>query len=294
MEKVLRSVVVGTTGVCNASCVHCPTNKPETAHLLRRPMDLSLFESLVDQLSAGRFAVRSFFSFGLFGDALLDPFVVERAEILHAKLPSVPFSINTNAAAYRPAAHAALVDYVKALVIHIESLRPEVYDVIMRPLRLEHVLPKIDMILQDFGRKATVGVPLHRANIGDRKAIAEYFLERGAGEIHFSALSNRCSQDPCFDLLALAPQGPPCRGDIVQNLIVDWDGKVLMCCNDFQKKVPVGDLTDSSVEEILENQQRASFAAKLDAGEWPSIATCSKCKWDKVEPALLGLYTKQD
>jgi MoaA/NifB/PqqE/SkfB family radical SAM enzyme len=186
----LRSVIIGTTGLCNASCIHCPTGKPETAHLPKRVMRLDLFENIVRQTAENELSVQGNLSLGLFGDGLLDPFVVQRCEIVRRWLPHAPLAINTNGAAYDRAKHLPLVDLVRSISLHVESLRPEIYNLIMQPLRFERVFPNIQSMLQDFGRIATPGTPLHRLNIGERDSLLAFFKDAGAREVHFAAISN--------------------------------------------------------------------------------------------------------
>src|SRR5262245_18287990 len=106
-RRSIRSIIVGGTSVCNASCVHCPTNKSETAHVVTGVMSNRLFESIIDQLARG-YDVRGYIGYGLFGDALVDPLVVERTAYIRERLPYVTMSIGTNAAAYNREKHSCL------------------------------------------------------------------------------------------------------------------------------------------------------------------------------------------
>jgi radical SAM protein with 4Fe4S-binding SPASM domain len=152
----------------------------------------------------------------------------------------------------------------------------------MRPLRFERVIKKIDALLHDFRGKVYVAVPWHRKNDSERQKIADYFLKQECKEIQFFGLSNRCSTSPTFQELAFEPFPHPCRGEILQNLIFDWDGKVFPCCNDFRKIDPIGNLSNSSVREVMTSREREAFGFKLDQGAWPTMPTCSTCLWDKV------------
>ena len=79
-----------------------------------------------------------------------------------------------------------------------------------------------------------------------------------------------------------------CRSDILRNFIVDWDGSVFPCCNDFHKIFPIGQLRSSSVREVLDSPLRSQLAQQLDSGDWARIPTCSTCSWDKCAVELLG------
>ena len=58
-----------------------------------------------------------FLSFGLFGDGLLDPYVIERAQLMKQKLSKVILHVNTNGAAYSHNKHLPLFDLVDVLAL---------------------------------------------------------------------------------------------------------------------------------------------------------------------------------
>lgn len=274
------TVIIGTMGLCNASCIHCPTGKAETAHVPRTPMTMAMFESLIGQIADTGWPIRGQISFGLFGDGLLDPHVVERARLVRERLPHAWLSVNTNGAAYNPQRHHALKDYASILAVHIESLDPQVYAHLMAPLRLERVLPKIEQILADFPGKVDISIPTSRLNKDELPALKEYFLARGALNVRSDPLSARCGQDhTLFNELALKSEPGSCRADVLDDLIVDCDGRVLICCNDFGREEPVGELAADSLAAVLAGARRRQIAKTLDAGAWREMKTCSKCAY---------------
>lgn len=277
----IRSLVFGTTGTCNASCLHCPTGKASTANSPRGTMPMSIFRKVVDGIVENGLAVESHVAFGLFGDGLLDPHVVERARYVHTQLPDLILSVNTNGAAYNRERHAPLFPYVTVLALHCESLTPATYDRLMTPLRLKNVFPKYERILQDFPGKVHVSVPVSRANLGELEAVRDWFIEHGARSVSFDAMSNRCAEDSsAFDRLALAPVRIRCAASVTRDLIIDCDGIALPCCNDFAREQPIGNLAIETFRETLTNLARHDFAKRMDRNEHDDIALCSRCLGD--------------
>ena len=277
----LRFIAFGTTGVCNASCIHCPTNKPETEQVPRVTMPMPLFERIVREIAALHLSVRTQLSFGLFGDALIDPLVVQRLHLVRRLLPEVRISVNTNGAAYSPARHKALFEQTSIIALHCESLRADVYDRLMAPLRLRNVLPKIEAILRDFPGKVHVSIPVNRMNRDELPAMRRWFLERGAVEVQYDGLSSRCAEDRAlFDSLAIAPVRIQCGPEIHEDLIVDCDGLVTICCNDFRREEPIGDLSKQSLLETLLSPGRRLMRAQFAAQRHDERRTCSRCYGD--------------
>ncbi len=278
MPERLRYVNIGTTGTCNASCVHCPTGKAETAHVPRGTMPMELFKKIVDGIVDYGLPVTDQIAFGLFGDALVDPLVVERATYLRRRLPDVALSINTNGAAFNEAKHAPLKDLATTIALHCESLDPATYNDLMRPLRLERVKPKIEQVMETYAGKVVVSVPISRRNRDEASAIRQWFTDRGARDVVFDPLSSRCAEDrTVFDSLALAPREIRCPSVIMDDLIVDCDGQVLICCQDFQRVEGIGTLVEESFADVLIGLRRQTVRKLLDDHRHVELATCSRC-----------------
>jgi hypothetical protein len=281
----LGSVAIGTTGLCNASCLSCPTGKARTAHVPRTPMAMSLFRKIIDGIEEEGVDIRHMIGFGLFGDGLLDPHVVERAHYVREKLPEVLLSVNTNAAAYNGARHKALRDHVSVIALHCESLTPALFDLLMAPLRAKNVFSKYERLLDDFPGRVRVSVPVSRMNLSELDAMRDWFLARGANSVVFDPLSSRCNEDRAlFDTLALAPAPVRCGPHATKDLIVDSDGRVLACCQDFQRIEPIGDFSRESFRETMLSVARAQFQLALAESRHGEMATCSRCYGDTRTP----------
>jgi tetratricopeptide (TPR) repeat protein len=277
----LRFVAFGTTGLCNASCLHCPTGKAETDHVPRQTMPMPLFRRSVEIMAELDLVVRTQISFGLFGDALLDPHVVERAALIADLLPDAYLSVNTNGAAYSPERHRALATMNGVLALHVESLIPETYNTLMAPLRLERMLPKFEQILADFPGKVHVSVPVSRLNRAELPAIQDWFRQRGAARVAFDGLSSRCAEDRTrFDSLALNPVPIRCRPEALDDLVIDCDGLVLICCQDFRRSEPIGDLRETHLADVLIAAERQRARVQFAHGLHHERRTCSRCFGD--------------
>ena len=281
----VQALILGTTGTCNASCIHCPTGKASTANSPRGTMSMRLFRKIIDGIVEEGVAVESHIGFGLFGDGLVDPLVVERAKYAHAQIPDALLSVNTNGAAYNRERHAGLFSYVSMIALHCESLTPETYDRLMTPLRSKNVFPKYERILNDFPGKVRVSVPVSRMNLDELEAIRAWFMDRGAKEVVFDPMSSRCMQDrTLFHQLSLSPQRIRCGAGVTRDLIVDCDGVVLPCCNDFSREQPIGNLEFETFRETMTNLTRHQFAEKMTRQEHDQIPLCTRCFGDVRTP----------
>ena len=54
---------------------------------------------------------------------------------------------------------------------------------------------------------------------------------------------------------------------------------VLVCCNDFLRQEPIGDLSSETLADILRGPKRRRVFEALRAGAWEEIDTCRTCKF---------------
>lgn len=275
-------IILGTTGLCNASCIHCPTGKVATSHVPRTPMPMPLFREVIDGIADLAFPITGQIAFGLFGDALVDPFVVERARYVRHHFPSLPLSINTNAAAFSRKRHVALRELNVTIGLHCESLVPETFNMLMHPLRLERVLPKYEEILEIFAGHVHVAIPVNQRNLADVADTRRWFQKRKANVL-LAPMMSRCASDRrVFDALALRPVPMRCGSAVLDDLVVDCDGTVLRCCQDFERAEPIGSVAKQPLRDIVFGAARKAHADMLDSGGHLGSVTCSRCFCDNM------------
>ncbi|EJL33829.1 SPASM domain-containing protein [Novosphingobium sp. AP12] len=247
-------------------------------------MDLALFKGVVDQIFDQGWSLLGI-HFGLFGDGLVDPHVVERARYARERLPEIMLDVNTNGAAFDRKRHGSLDRDLTLLTLHCESIRPDTYDQIMTPLRAKNVFPKYEPILDSFPGKVRVSVPVSRMNRDDIEETRDWFLERGAKEVVFDPLASRCTDDQSlFRRIAFTPVEIRCNPDILDDVIIDCDGLVLSCCQDFERREPIGNVAADGLLSALQDTRRAVFHGRLAAGSHGEIETCRRCAADVRTP----------
>jgi pyruvate-formate lyase-activating enzyme len=288
----LKVITIGTTGVCNASCIHCPTNKP-SRRMPHGRMSMELFSKIVDELAEGSFTGKILF--GLFGEPLDDPFLIQRLKLIKEKLPKTEISMATNAGLFDPERHAEVIELADIIAVHVESVTPAVYDHLMHPLKAERVFPRILSLMklaQAKGRNnITITAPTHKLNIFEADKIRQYFEPAGNFALEFTPMSNRAwNEGPFFDM-ALAPIGVACRPpQLTQQLIIDWDGALLTCCFDFSKSMILGNLSESTIMDVFASPAWAHHIGIFNRGEWSKSPACKQCRCDE-DAAVTAMVT---
>jgi radical SAM protein with 4Fe4S-binding SPASM domain len=60
-------------------------------------------------------------------------------------------------------------------------------------------------------------------------------------------------------------------------ITITWDGKVLICCLDWDAKYIVGDVNKNSIEQIWNNKKYRSFRRMVLNGKVKDIPLCKRC-----------------
>src|SRR5262249_52256511 len=210
----LRFVMIGTTSICNASCIHCPTNKELTRHLSKKVMAWELFEKLIREIRDSKLAIDGHVGFGVYAEPLLDPLVVQRAALVKQHLQHTQLVITSNGGPLTDELMVALGKYVDIFCIHIEALNPALYRELMFPLHAEQVFPKVERLIEVCGKPVWIVCPTHKKNLHEVKALEQFWLARGAARVWPSIFSNRCTKSLRASEFALAATPGSCREDL--------------------------------------------------------------------------------
>jgi radical SAM protein with 4Fe4S-binding SPASM domain len=278
--KDLTEIIFGTTGVCNASCLHCPTNKEHRRGFPHGYMDFEMFSRIIRDLAEGGYT--GWFLFGLFGEPLEDPLLERRLRLIKEMLPRSAISIATNCGVYDPDKHRFVLELADKIAVHVEAVSAEIYNRFMHPLKAERVFPRILSLLScNHDKKVYITSPIHKGNLAELPNIRDYFISQGADEPQFTQISNRCWEEGPWSELALAPIGGFCAPDYMNAFVVDFDGAVLGCCLDFSKSARLGDLTKQSVAEVLDSPEWGEMFDIHRTKNWSKKAACSRCRSDQ-------------
>jgi radical SAM protein with 4Fe4S-binding SPASM domain len=260
-------------------------------------MSLTLWQQLINQLVAlddQTFAEFQGLSLGLFGDPLLDKGLFDKAQYYNTQMPKgqrrISFSLTTNAAQLQFPILTPLTECFDGINIHFESIIPAYYQQLMPGLDYDKVIKQIHQLLEFKQTKnkhfhVLIATPISKYNHIERSVYNHYWLEAGADAVFFENLCNRAGSLTTFEQ-SIVPDSDivttQCLGDTTQHLIIDWDGTVLLCCQDFQRQVKIGHFPTQSITELLVAERRLQLKHQLDHQQHHTIVTCAACRNNPV------------
>ena len=243
----LISVELNITELCNRTCVFCPRVDPKVYPNRNLNMDVAVAEKVARDLAS--IGSRARISFSGFGESLLHKNFYGIIRAMRAILPDTAIETNTNG------------DRLTAQVIRdlfdsgLTNLYVNLYD---GPEQAPH----FDAMFKEAG-------------------ISAYKLRDHWSESFGLTLNNRSGMlnQPEIGVVPLAePIKKPCYYPFYK-MIVDWNGNVLFCSNDWGREIIVGNVMREHVKDIWMSDAMGKIRDRLAAGD-RSRSPCDKCSVD--------------
>jgi len=276
----LEYVSLETHTVCNQACYFCPVSlRPRPRHF----MPTELFESIVGQLAAYRATLAGVFMLN-YNEPTVDPRFVDQVRTLRRH--GLAAAVNSNASGLSPATVDAIVELggLRYLSVNLSTLDPDRYDRDRKSRALDVVLRNLDYLKDKPIAERMELVVLGR---GDRRHRRDHAaIARRFGGSRFDVkrfrVMDRARAIP-LGQRARAVRAPLAGCDNIgsrplQHLHVTAHGRCVFCCEDYDERHVVGDLTRETVAEVLAGEALARLrrlAYGLD--DAPADFLCRHC-----------------
>ncbi len=267
------TVRVENTNHCNANCITC------TRELMKRPtglMDMELFMKIVDECAANR--VRKLHLHN-FGEPMLDKKLVEK--IVYARKKGIETRLFTNMSIMTEELARSLVEAgLGKIKISMDGNTPQTFEAIRRGLSYERVVKNIELLLRERERQGKESPKIElvfvetERNYFEREEFVRRWKHRVDG-VHITSYHNWAG--------SLRKEGEirgrelPCPR-IWQTFTVLWDGRVALCCMDYNGDVVLGNLNKESIKEIFNGERLRRIREYHLQGRFHMIPICRDCE----------------
>ena len=245
------------SGLCNRTCVFCPRSNPEVFPNVNEHIPVDLYERIMTQLAEVDYDGTLLYS--AFGEPLLYKNIEKLLELSKQYLPKVRIESVTDGDFVTPAKLKSLFD------AGLDTLLISMYDGPEQE-------PKFQTMVNEVG--------LTEKQVVLRKRWLP-------PEEHYGiTLSNRAGM---IDLTGLGisklsePLQRPCFYPFYQ-VLVDYDGSVLLCPHDWGKKLIVGNLHQQTIHELWNGRVMRRVRLNMAKSD-RRFAPCDECD---VDGTLMG------
>jgi hypothetical protein len=259
-----HKVDIETCRQCNARCLYCPQS---VAPKPRGVMPLELFEHVLAALGE---TPPQWVALNHYGEPLLDPHFRARVEMLRER--RFPLHLFTNGTMLKDSLAEFLSDGgLFATVFNFPSIDPTEWCSLMRMTERSYHNARraIEHYLSLGGGRAEVliSVNAHTDNQEERaERIAEHFSAFGAVKVFLEDTNSRAGAVE-NNLVRIDARGAGRRFGgcerIVNHLHVSWEGKVFLCCQDYEQRVILGDLREQSIAAIMSSEVARRLRAEI-------------------------------
>ncbi|MEO7192885.1 MAG: radical SAM/SPASM domain-containing protein [Vicinamibacterales bacterium] len=269
-------VQIESTNLCNAKCVFCPRDE---MHRRQGVMDFDLFRKIVDEcVELGITHVRVH----NYGEPFLDKQLVEKVRYAKARGIAEVGMISNGSLISEDIARGMIEAGLDAINISVDAAGKEVFEATRLNLDYDTVIGNIRTLVRlrdELGRKRPRLILsfVRQDDSADEQAFIREWSSV-ADKIHITNLHNWAGtlhgrsdvQYPCYRMWL--------------TFTVLWDGRVSLCCADYDGRNVLGDLRTSTIAQIWDGPAyRAVRRQHLESGG-PEI--CRSCDLPKKDSPL--------
>jgi hypothetical protein len=290
MRRYLRrpeEVDIEVTSSCDADCIMCPRRRMSRNP---GPMALPLFRKIVDE--AVELGVRDLVLNG-YGEISTLRNYRDYLAYIRAKSRSIRILVNTNGMRMNEALASAYVEYGVDLVnVAIDGATAATYEGIRKDLKLDTVEANVRQLIA-IRNQAGANRPFIMVQmllLPENEHEGGMFLEKWTGVADHAGLSGVVSRVGSVKTIPISNRkstAKPCFLLWRQFPILS-DGTVALCCDDWNGKGSVGNVTTQSIKELWGNQQRQTLRQLHVDGRAQDIDVCGACQDPRTPPWWFG------
>jgi MoaA/NifB/PqqE/SkfB family radical SAM enzyme len=269
-------VQIESTNICNAKCVFCPRDE---MHRRQGIMTVELFRKIVDECAdLGITHIRMH----NYGEAFIDRKLVEKVRYAKQKGIREVGMISNGSLITEPVARGMIDAGLDAINISVDASGKAVFESTRIGLKYDKVIANIERLVRLRGesgkrRPKLILSFVRQNNSADEQAFIEHWRSI-ADKIHVTDLHNWAGT-----LNRESDVNFPCYRPWLTFTVL-WDGRVSLCCADFDGRTILGDLNTHSIADVWNAEPyRNARRQHLESGG-PDI--CRACDLPRKDSPL--------
>jgi len=276
-SPVLPEIVqIESTNICNAKCVFCPR---DDMHRRQGIMTFDLYTKIVDEcVELGITHVRVH----NYGEPFVDRRLVEKVRYAKQKGIQEVGMISNGSLITEEVARGMIDAGLDAINISVDASGKEVFESTRIGLKYDKVIANIERLVRiraESGkhRPKLILSFVRQNNSADEQAFIEHW-RKIADKIHITDLHNwggTLNQESDVNY--------PCYRPWLTFTVL-WDGRVSLCCADFDGHTILGDMNTSSIKDIWNNERFLSVRREHLESGGPDV--CRSCDLPKKDSPL--------
>ncbi len=273
-------LAIEMTNACNADCIMCPYSAQTRVKGVLRADKHAL---IIDKIKAWGAPINMITHAGL-GDPLLDKRLEDKLVYEKTVFPNAQVIVYTNGGLLDEArARRLLASPVDVVSFSVNGFRKETYENVMKISRDTTFanIERFDALRREQPRRVRMAVSLVKTDLCSTEEIKE-FVEYWRGKADDIILPQWISWGDYFEK-------PPVEDDaqipcfyIWKTMMIDHDGTVKMCCEDYDSKYKMGNILEQDPNEIFNSARMMRQRGDQLRGDFSSPKICQGCSEAKT------------
>ncbi|MFN4276633.1 MAG: radical SAM/SPASM domain-containing protein [Ferrovibrio sp.] len=266
-------LAIETVNRCNAACVMCPY---PTLQRTKGIMSAETHKLIVDKVAAWGAPIQLISHAGM-GEPLLDRTIVEKIRYEKSVFPKARVAIYSNVSALEEHRAEQLFDAkLDILSVSLNAFSKDVYETVMK-LPYERTQKNLHRFIEMNnvrGKPVEIHVSLIPTEHHTKEEI-QAFRDYWTPLVHNVVIPPYIGWGGHFETKTRKRQYS-CRY-VWQVMQVDWDGTVAMCCEDYETKFPLGNLTKQSPQDVYNSEMFQEQRRRQVDGDFEMPDICKNC-----------------
>jgi MoaA/NifB/PqqE/SkfB family radical SAM enzyme len=269
----LTAIDIETYNVCNLRCTMCPYPDMTREKVL---MSMDLFKKIINDATTNN--IRQL-CLNFYNEPLLDPLLFER--IKYAKSKGLRVMFNSNGCLLTGEKISALLDSgLDSISFSFDGAKKETYEKLRVGANFEKTVNNIMELIKERNRRGLrkpsvtmyfVAQKHNYQEISKFKSFWKKFADRvSIGLVDTRRMEGLLPEE--FELKKLR-RIYPCR-EIFQHMLIMSNGKVALCCVDYDGSIVLGDLNQQTINELWNSNKINKIRELHLSGQGDKIKLC--------------------
>lgn len=277
-QKYPWGVDIGVTNLCNAECIMCPHSKLKKMGT----MNMALYKKIIDNCKKIGIKI---VTLSFFGEPFLDKTLIEK--IIYAKERGMFVAFYSNASLLTEELAKKIINSgLDGITISFDGYSKETYEKIRKKLKFDVVKKNVLNLIETRRKmgKSNPNINLVLVELEENKNEIKQFYKEWKNKvdsiniINMRNWANDIQKEGTKDSFHFNKKmkRKPCAL-IWQKMVVDWNGDVVLCCDDWNHSTVLGNLKKQTIEEVWKGEKLKKIRGAHAKGEFWRIPLCSGC-----------------
>jgi len=261
---------------CNLACPKClvfGTNNDSTFDIKKvatSAMHMDQVIKILDEIQGQNLAISPSY--------WVEPLVVKdfKKVAIEAKKRGIPVEISTNGLLVNESMAEFLVEHMHAVSVSIDATTKETLAKTRATTRLEKIHEAVFLLLEKRAGKdaprIVVNMTVEDANRGERDEFLEYWIQH----VDAVRINEMYTHERSVDGVVFSRGRTPCR-EIYDQMNIDFNGNVRMCCLDGFRVTNLGNVFEDGVYNVWHGKGFTEARTAHEEANYGALPFCDTC-----------------